>query len=301
MRTSGRVGMGGLATLLLATVLAVGTPTASAQENCGGGGGVGDDGGGAIGYCEGGAPGRPPSGTHGREIWNAYCGHMRPWEDGAGYWVDFYLELVLGDDPEDWDYIVELGYDPSGRYGGYVVLCMQGDEIIGQWDYVWFTLTPPVPPTVIRDTAADRINPDPPSLGSNPPFNERPAVVQFQTWLWINDPWEPIHESETEGLVTVDVEAVPLYVDWSFSDGGFVRCDGPGIPWSEAADAAGTYCQYTFTSSSADQPGAEYAASATVTWEFSWWLNGRPMGPFGTLDRTTTFDVEVGEIQAVEN
>lgn len=295
-----RVGFGALAILMFTTALAVGAPTASAQANdCGGGGGIGDNGGSVIGYCAGESPGRPPSGTSGAEVWNAYCGLYMPWRDGL--WVDFSLELVLGDDPDDFEYIVELGYDPSGRYGGYVVLCMDGDDIMAQWDYVWFTLTPPVPPTVIRDIAAARINPDPPSVGSNPPFNERPSVVQLQTWLWINDPWEVIQESETRGLVTVDVEAVPLHVDWSFGDGGFQRCEGPGIPWTEAADPAGTYCQYTFESSSADQPGAEYTADTTVTWEFYWWLNGRPMGPFGTLERTTIFAVSVGEIQAVES
>ena len=285
------------AALVLASVVVAASPVAA--QDCGGGGDRDDNGAGAAGYCEGAAPGRPPSGTSGRDVWNAYCGHVTPYRDGL--WVDFYHELTLGDDPEDWDYIVELGYDPSGLYGGYVVFCMDGDEIISQWDYVWFTLRPPRPPTEIRDDAAARIDPPPPSLGSNPPFNERPSIVQFQTWLWINDPWEVIEEQETEGLVTVDVEAAPLYVDWTFSDGATVRCDGPGIPWSESTDAAGTYCQHTFTSSSADQPNAEYTASATVTWEFSWWLNGRPMGAFATLDMTTGFTLQVGEIQAVES
>lgn len=288
--------------VLLATLVVSAAPS-GAHGHCSGGEFEDDNGGGASGYCAGGTPGRGPGSASDEAIWNRYCGDLvEPYREGL--YVDFYHEITYGDDPEDWDLIVQAGWDPSGLYYGHVVFCMDGTTdphtFLSQWDYAWWAVRQPVPPTDIRDIAAARINPPAPSLGSNPPFNERPSVVQLQTWLWINDPWEAIIESETQGLVTVEVEAVPQHVDWAFSDGGSTRCEGPGIPWSAGAHNSGTYCQYTFSSSSADQPNAEYTATASVTWEFSWWLNGVAQGSFTTITTTTGFTVAVGEIQAVE-
>jgi hypothetical protein len=46
-------------------------------------------------------------------------------------------------------------------------------------------------------------------------------------------------------------------------------------------------------------PDGVHHASVTVTWQFSWSANGVPRGVFGTLDRTTGFDLRVGEVQAL--
>ena len=276
----------------------------AAAHHCGGDGDVGDNGGGASAWCHGDTPGQPPSGSGnaGSAIWNAYCGSdwngegdEFPWQEG--YWVEFVFDFVV----EDIEWILSLGHDPSGEYGAYVVICHAGEDGQWQWDWVVWEITPPVPPENLRDAAAARINPDPPSVETNPPFNERPAIVTLPTWLWINDPWEVITEEETQGLVTVTVTATPVVITWSMGDGGAAYCNGPGIPWSEAVDAAGTYCSYTYISSSADEAGAEYGATATLTWEFEWWINGAYQGVFGTLDLSTAFGVPVGEIQAVES
>jgi len=43
-----------------------------------------------------------------------------------------------------------------------------------------------------------------------------------------------------------------------------------------------------------------FAGTGTVTWRFSWSLNGADQGPFDELFLATTdFEIQVGEIQAV--
>jgi hypothetical protein len=275
---------------------------ASADHHCGGDSRRDRDSGVVIGWCVGSTPGQPPqvTGYSEAQLWARWCADRisDPYNESFEvYPPSFVMEIT---NPET---IARLGFDPTGVYGMWEVTC-HAPEVLSGGDlthiyFVFYEITPPVPVEVLRDRAVARIEPPLPELGSSPPFGERPSVVQLPTWLWVNGAWEAIQESETSGFVTVEVVAVPLHVDWSLG-GGHVRCEGPGIPWSPAADAAGTYCQHTFTSTSSGQPDGEFAASATVAWELSWFLNGRDMGTFGTLDRTTGFEIAVTEIQAVE-
>lgn len=188
----------------------------------------------------------------------------------------------------------------TGTYAMFMTECwtVDGFYYIGSYN-VW-ALVPPVDPEVLRDAAAARIRISPPAIETNPPFDERPALVQLETWLWANDPWEVRQDSEASGFVRVDVSARPDSVLWEFGDGGSVPCAGPGIPWSETAHSGGTYCSYTFTSSTAGLPGSATSGSATISWIFSWAINGADQGDFGTVTATTPFSIQVGEIQAVE-
>ena len=128
-----------------------------------------------------------------------------------------------------------------------------------------------------------------------PMWGEIPAVVQLPTWLWVDGEWEPIEESESQGLVTVVVQARPVQVAWVLGEHGGVICDGPGTEWSPGFGEDATDCAYTF-----DASGAGVASSATVQWTFRWWLNGNDMGDFGDLTVTTDFAIDVAEIQAIE-
>ncbi|MDH3681129.1 MAG: hypothetical protein OEV40_14415 [Acidimicrobiia bacterium] len=76
--------------------------------------------------------------------------------------------------------------------------------------------------------------------------------------------------------------------------------DGPGVPWTPGASV--TSCSHTFTESSAGETGDAFSAEVTVTWIFSWAVNGAPQGDFGEpFLATTTFPLQVGEIQARES
>ena len=137
------------------------------------------------------------------------------------------------------------------------------------------------------------------------------AVVHEPTWLWIDEgDWAPLAATEVDGSVSVTVVAEPVEVVWDLGE-GTRRCVGPGAPWTEAAqaaydraspvsrDAGDPACTFTFVHSSTIHQGGVHAVSVTVTWEFSWSVDGVSRGVFGTVDRTTDFAVRVGEVQAL--
>ena len=85
-------------------------------------------------------------------------------------------------------------------------------------------------------------------------------------------------------------------------DGGQVVCDGPGTPYDSTIPAAAQSpsCTYTYTHSSATQPNLQFQAAVTVRWHATWTATGvAGGGDLGTIDRTITFPVRVGEIQAL--
>lgn len=279
------------ASALIASSMVVGF-SSTTHADCGGSGSIDDTGGTASGYCEGVSPGRPPSSSSARSRWEALCGSLLDWEEGAR------VTVTLVYSPLTEEVVRSAGFDLTGVYGEYNVNCTAGDEARNYYQY--FVVTDPVDVTTLRDTAQARINPDPPSVETNPSFTDGFGVVRLPTWLWINDAWVALEEEESAGFVTVEVSATPISVNWIMGDGGSANCGGPGIPWSDATHSGGTYCSYTYTSSSADQDGATYSAEATQLWEFEWWINGDYQGVFGTLERDTPFSLAIGEIQAVE-
>ena len=159
----------------------------------------------------------------------------------------------------------------------------------------------------VREEARARVTPPLPVPNVSP----SEAVVQLPTWLWIDEgSWEPAAATETDGAVTVRVEARPSSVTWDLVENTH-RCEGPGIAWSQEAHddyeaqaehvrgVGNPACTFTFVHSSSVEPDDVYSASVTVAWEFSWWLNGEPRGTFGTVERTADFDLRVGEVQAL--
>lgn len=158
-----------------------------------------------------------------------------------------------------------------------------------------------------RDVARARVAPPLPT----PSVSPSEAVVKLPTWLWVDAlSWQPASATASQGAVTVRVDAQPVGVTWDLEEGSRT-CEGPGIAWSEAAQQeyeaqpestrgrGNPACTFTFQHSSTVNEDDLYHADVTVTWEFSWWLNGAPQGVFGSVDRTTTFDLRVGEIQAL--
>jgi hypothetical protein len=161
---------------------------------------------------------------------------------------------------------------------------------------------------VARQEARARVEPAVPVFAVSP----EQAVVQFTTWLWLGESyWQPASASSTTpGGVTVTVEAVPVEVTWDLDEGVQV-CDGPGVPWSQLADAAyelqpefarGTgnpACTFTFVNASSTRESGVFDASVTVRWEFSWSLDGADRGVFGSVEVSDSWALRVGEVQAV--
>jgi hypothetical protein len=161
---------------------------------------------------------------------------------------------------------------------------------------------------VARQEARARVEPAVPVFAVSP----EQAVVRFPTWLWLDEGyWQRASASSTTpGGVTVTVEAVPVQVTWDLDEGVRV-CDGPGVPWSELADAAyelqpetvrgsgNPACTFTFVNASSTRESGVFDATVTVQWEFSWALNGADRGVFGSVEVSDSWELRVGEVQAV--
>jgi hypothetical protein len=161
---------------------------------------------------------------------------------------------------------------------------------------------------IAREQARARVEPRPPRVGVSP----QQAVVRLPTWLWVEDGyWRPRSASEaTPSGVAVGVRARPLRAVWDLVEGVRV-CDGPGMAWSPAAQAAydvqpagsrgqgNPACTFTFVNASSMRAGGVYDVSVTVVWEFDWSLDGAAQGVFGTVEVTSAWPLTVGEVQTV--
>lgn len=213
----------------------------------------------------------------------------------------------FGDPPvEQWETYLRLWADdppPEGMKWAAAYNCadvyLGGPHLVPDPD--WADLAE------VRDRARARVVPALPTPNVSPPE----AVVNTPAWLWVDDPpWATDSATATDGSVTVRVDARPVQVAWDLVEDTKV-CDGPGIPWSSDAQTAyeqqpadvrgrgNPACTFTFVHSSSITDDGLYHGSVTVTWELSWWLNGVAQGTFGSVDRTTPFDLRVGEVQAL--
>lgn len=260
-----------------------------------------DGGGEASGECHGETPSTDGShrGMTEREKWDAFCQSSEDWGNGSMPWADGSTSEIFYQSPPTAEDIARLGFDPTGEYGFFKITCRHAGGRSAQGGNFYYTITDPVPVEVLRERAKARIVIADPSIDSNPSFTDRFAVVKIDTWLWA-DPayWVAQDESETAGFTTVEVFATPATIDWWFSDGSTTTCNGPGKAWQRGA--GDTDCKVEFRRSSAGQPDDAFRASATVSWIFTWSLNGADQGPFDApFLATTDFEIQVGEIQAV--
>lgn len=280
----------------LFVALEVAGPSQAAANHCIGTTGIFDQGGSVSADCHGRSPGQPP-GTGGAslsegELYAAYCGGAMTGE----------ASVQLGPTGRDMtaERLGSLGYDPSGEYVEYFVQCSDAAGQIMFRINLYYEVTPPIDPTVLRDRALARIVLAPPTIGTFPTL-DKPALVRTDTWMWVQDPWTASAESDGQGFTAVTVTATPTRVDWSMGDGTTVQCFGPGEPWSRGRYEFGSSCMHTYTASSAGQPENRFAGSATMHWSLTWSINGAGQGEFATVDQTTPFTIAVGELQAVES
>jgi len=138
-----------------------------------------------------------------------------------------------------------------------------------------------------------------PAIEMNPDGEQ---VVQLPSWLWI-DPgqWQPRRATASAGPVSSTVTADPVRVVWEMGTGDTVTCDGPGRPYRErfAETPEATDCKYTYRQSSAAQPDAAFAVTATIQWAASWAGSDGSGGDLGVVTSTATASVPVAELQAL--
>lgn len=295
--TRGTTWVSALVVILLSTgtVIVVSAAPVSAHH-CVGTTDIFDNGGSVSAECHGRSAGRPP-GTPGGptpdDLYRIYCGDI-PGADIGSY------ELGPSGVPVTLSMITERGLDPSGEYVLYRLTCR---DAAGGFIFAinsLYEVTPPIDPTVLRDRAAALVVLPSPSVGTFPALSN-PAIVQTETWMWIEDDWSPRTAEDGQGFTNVTVTATPTRADWSMGDGSVIPCNGPGTRWESGRYQAGSTCTHTYTRSSAGQPDNRYSASVTVVWELTWSINGSPQGSFGQVDQTSAFAIAVGELQAVES
>jgi hypothetical protein len=132
------------------------------------------------------------------------------------------------------------------------------------------------------------------------PSPDMPQLVGFPVWLWVDDGvWRTFDASASVAGVSVSVVAQPREVRWDMGDGTTVTC-GQGSAWNPDGPAdQNTDCDHVYQFVSDDEPNGRYAASVTVVWSVSWSASTGESGTLPDASRTTTFELDVTERQAV--
>jgi hypothetical protein len=175
---------------------------------------------------------------------------------------------------------------PPGEPGsvGGVLVVPEGDE---------------VDPVGLALDALARTSIAPPPVETSPSA-DRKLYAQVPTWLWVDPGWWQTHEATANaGRVWSTVRAIPVATTWSPGDGRSVSCQGPGTPWRPGLPEDASDCTHTYRTSSSARPLGTFDLQATVTFEVSWTSNATSGGTLPTISRTSTLEVEVGEIQAI--
>lgn len=185
----------------------------------------------------------------------------------------------------------------------YLLYCKEagtGSVVVDQ--YVQYN--PGVTPQVLVDTARQRaeaqLDPPDPTMRTNPPAGDQ--LVGVPTWLWIDDPWQPVSATATVGPVSSTVTATPRDVRWDLGDGNTITCDGPGRAYDLTKDPASQQsdCAHTYTHRSTVRgPSAAYGLRATVTYGVTWTATTGQNGNLGTISRSSTVNLIVREAQAL--
>ncbi len=140
-----------------------------------------------------------------------------------------------------------------------------------------------------------------PSMNMNP----TPAVggvVNIGLWLAVADPGQVSITAEV-GPVWATVTARYEGTTWDFGNGDSTTCDGLGTPIVDKETAEQGPCGYTYRWPSARKfTGTDdlaYHASVTGHWVVTYETSQGAGGSLGPIDRTTSFNYQVREIQTV--
>ena len=176
-----------LATVALATSLTVTSVTSAKADHCTGRSEGRADGGSVSAECHGSSPGSQPI--------------LVEWSDGDryAYWCggDFTGEAsvsVVYEGRATEDQVAYNGFDPSGVYDAHRVTCIGSDGGLIFSVVFYDEVAPPVAPELLRAEAEARLVLAEPALGTTPP-GDAPAVVNSETWFWVDTPWAAVVES----------------------------------------------------------------------------------------------------------
>lgn len=184
-------------------------------------------------------------------------------------------------------------FSPTGRW--YEVMCDGVIRVVPEGG-------PAVTIPGLLQQAFQELDPPEPELSVVPAEFH---VTQLPSWLAVEPAYwfERQSTPATAGRVWVIGFADPYEVVWDPGDGtGEMEPCGPGTVWQPGLDAEANTCPYTYRRSSAGAPGDSFTLTATVSFAVRAESNAPGAdGTFPDLTRTTSVDIEVGEIQAVND
>jgi hypothetical protein len=199
--------------------------------------------------------------------------------------------------------IAFLGLPPPPAGEKWGVITCPGTQPFSGVTLVSANGTPAVTPQELLQVAIGELRVPVMAPGTAPPLG-RDGLVGLPEWFWVSAAqWHPYTVTVSAGPVWAEVIATPSQLSFDPGGGlGGASCQGPGISY-RAARAAGqtaTPCSYTYTQSSALQPGGAYPASVTVTWVVTWTGSGGTGGTVNAgLQIADPISVRVAEGQAL--
>jgi len=127
-------------------------------------------------------------------------------------------------------------------------------------------------------------------------------LTQLPVWLWVAaGTWQPQSKTAQVPGESVTATATPVSAAWSMGDGTTVTCKGPGTPYGGGNPAAASpTCGYTYSQSSAGQPGGAYQVTVTITWDITWTGPGGAGGALAPLQTVAAAEFQVAESQALD-
>ncbi|MDO4899961.1 hypothetical protein [Actinomyces sp.] len=138
------------------------------------------------------------------------------------------------------------------------------------------------------------------TIGYNPTVGDMQAtVVGMDTWIWAtgDTPKEAV-VTATAGPVTATITATASRLTLQPKD-GTATCTGFGIPWTQDNDSKGTDCVIVFDRSSAHFKDAVTPVDVKVSYAITYTATDGATGTMNTHTTTTTTNIPVAEIQAI--
>lgn len=164
--------------------------------------------------------------------------------------------------------------------------------------------TPVVTPEALAARAVELLELEPPVLRTSVATT---GFVGLPVWLWIDGGTAatgPVSATATAGAAAVTATGRLSAVDWEMGPvGGFVRCAGPGTPWT-GQDGPSPDCGYVYEQRSLPErtggTGA-WTVTATAVWTVTWSgvSGGVPVEGEQTLLVPATTTMPVGEVQVL--
>jgi hypothetical protein len=196
-----------------------------------------------------------------------------------------------------------LGLPPPPKGQKWAAITCPGPNPFGGVTLVGGNGTPAVTPQDLLQIAEGELRVPWLVPGTAPPMHHK-GLVGLPEWFWIRPSlWRPVSVTVSAGPVWATVTASPVRLTFDPGSGqAGTSCPGPGTPYSAAAARHANPCTYTYTQSSARQPGGAYQAALSVIWQVSWTGSGGVGGMLNAgLPMPYPFPLRIAEGQALVN